>query len=187
LPIPAAWRILPSMTGSRPASASPEREPCERPRAPLGRRGHRLPRAPRLLGVLLVWWALQPVSAAARQAIPDPAAPLNPICVKGDGWISADKICHFAVSAAGTAGIYALAHHVGVPRVPAAIGSVVAVGLLGLARETVAFGKSDRLLTDEHFSWRDMAWNGGGIVVGLVVTDLWLGRRRRKQRQPGPD
>jgi hypothetical protein len=77
----------------------------------------------------------------------------------------------------GAAALYVAAREIGLDRWPAAVGATLVVGTAGFLREALATNQSGKLFTRDHFSRRDMAWNGAGIVVGITVSDRLLSRR----------
>jgi len=84
--------------------------------------------------------------------------------VISDPWFGQDKILHFSAGFA----IPGLTYHFYVCRLDGNEdrGKVYAVSLTAL----LAFGKEiyDKQ-TKDHFSWKDLAWDGFGLVAGYLV------------------
>lgn len=131
---------------------------------------------PVALALLLASLALAPGRAAASTTSATLPADTLTRYERQQSWFSRDKAYHFGISAAGSAGVYALAREMGLGRWPAALASAVVVGGVGVLREVVSPRPGDRL-TRQFFSRRDLVWDGAGIVVGITLTDLLLRAR----------
>ena len=84
----------------------------------------------------------------------------------GDEWFAKDKAKHFAASAVLAAGGYALGATLYDSRAGrVAVGTVISLSA-GIAKE--AYDARGNGVA----SWRDMAWNGIGLVVGLGIAAL---------------
>lgn len=127
----------------------------------------------RALALVLLVAALHPGPAAAASTL---AADTLSRYEMRQAWLSRDKAYHFAISAAGSAGVYALARELGLGRRAAAVTSVLVVGAVGVMREVVGPDPDNRL-TRRFFSRRDLVWDGAGIVVGISLTELLFGAR----------
>ncbi len=135
----------------------------------------------RVVVALLIGLVLGRVEARAQSA---EEVDTRSVYERRQAWFSRDKAFHFTLSAAGAATLYVLGRELGLDRWPAAIGATVVVGTAGFLREALAVHDSDGLFTREHFSRRDMAWNGAGIVVGITVSDRLLRRRWERDAPP---
>ena len=113
--------------------------------------------------------------AAAADPGPDQLTPYQ----SGHGWFTRDKAYHFAISAVGSAAVYAAARELGLGRWPSVAISAVVTGTAGFLRETLDGDDPESLLTRAHFSRRDMVWNGAGIAVGISLTEVFAGTRWR--------
>jgi uncharacterized protein YfiM (DUF2279 family) len=105
-----------------------------------------------------------------------PEAPLS-LYEQRRGWLSQDKAYHFAVSAAGSAGVYAIAREAGMSRRQGAITATLLMGAAGFFREALDFDDPNRLISAREFSRKDMVWNSAGIIVGITVSDRLLRHR----------
>jgi putative lipoprotein len=90
--------------------------------------------------------------------------PSPALAADDDPWFGADKAAHFGVSAALAAGTYgASAGLLELPRSTSLILGAGASAAAGIAKEGLdlaGFGDP---------SWKDLAWDGIGIVVGLAL------------------
>jgi uncharacterized protein YfiM (DUF2279 family) len=81
-----------------------------------------------------------------------------------DPWLSQDKFLHFSVSAAITGISYRMnARTFDMELNTAKTVSVSFTTLIGIGKEL--FDKK----TKGHFSWKDLLWDGAGIMVGYLV------------------
>lgn len=143
-----------------------------------------------LLVVLALALALAPCALAAQA----PLAPARPLLSaapdtlsayhRQTSWFSRDKGLHFAISAAGAAGVYALGREWGLGRWAGVAVSAGLVGAVGVLREIAQPVPGD-MLTRRFFSRRDLVWDAAGIAVGIAVTDRLL-RRRWAREEPAP-
>jgi putative lipoprotein len=101
--------------------------------------------------------AVAAVAFAAVVAFPASAYAAGP-----DEWLGKDKSLHFAASSAISAGGYATGAVVFKSRTSALIAGGVLSAVAGIAKETRDLaGYGDP-------SWRDLAWDGIGLVTGLA-------------------
>lgn len=87
----------------------------------------------------------------------------NAHAVDADPWFARDKAAHFAVSTTLTGGGYALGAALFDGRFPALLAGFGVGAVVGIGKESLDLvGLGDP-------SWRDLAWDGLGIVSGLVL------------------
>ena len=80
-----------------------------------------------------------------------------------DPWVGTDKVIHYGVSAGLAAGGYTVGAFVFEPRAHAlALGAGVAA-VAGIGKELADLGGYG------NASWKDLAWDGLGMVTGLAV------------------
>lgn len=130
----------------------------------------------RLAVVLLTLSLVAP--AVGFSQTQSPGGHLAPsLCRQGTGWFSADKLCHFGVSAVGAAGLYGIGRVAGLSGWQSAAASAVIMGSLGIWREIGTTDPADPL-TRQNLSRKDLLWDGLGIVVGISTGRLVEGLRR---------
>ena len=114
------------------------------------------------------------VPSSFAQADP-PGGELAPsLCPTGTDWFSPDKLCHFGVSAVGSAGLYGLGRLVGLSGWKSVAVSAFIVGSLGIWREIGTTDPADPL-TRQNLSRKDLVWDGLGIFVGISAASF-IGR-----------
>jgi uncharacterized protein YfiM (DUF2279 family) len=81
----------------------------------------------------------------------------------GDDWLGADKVQHFAASAGIAAGGYALGAALWDDRArPLVLGAGLGIAA-GVGKEALD------LVGPGTASWRDLAWDGMGVVLGVAL------------------
>jgi len=86
------------------------------------------------------------------------------IAVTRDNWFGIDKIKHFFMSAFIESVSYSFLQAAHVQRRPAMAGAIGVSAAIGVAREL-----HDRRTPGNHFSYRDLTWDGLGIAAGAVM------------------
>ncbi len=100
--------------------------------------------------ILIATAALLALPSAARAADPDP-------------WLGKDKALHFGVSSLIAAGGYTIGAFVFDARGHALIAGAALAAAAGIGKETLDLaGYGDP-------SWKDLTWDGIGMVAGVVV------------------
>lgn len=80
-------------------------------------------------------------------------------------WLGQDKAMHFLTSAFLTYWSYGIFDDVLNEPESRSLGySISLTAFLGISKEL-----SDKYIKETRFSWYDMAWNGAGIVLGIIL------------------
>ncbi len=98
------------------------------------------------------------IATAALLALPSAASAADP-----DPWLGKDKALHFGASSLLAAGGYAIGAFVFDARGHALIAGAALAAAAGIGKETLdlaGFGDP---------SWKDLAWDGIGMVAGLAA------------------
>lgn len=118
----------------------------------------------------LAWSAQgpEPLADTLRPLLVMNPAALQPVNPAGDRWLSQDKFLHFYFSAALTG----LTYHVYADQLDrdhdqGRIISLSLTSLVGFSKELYDLKKK------QHFSWKDLAWDGLGIAVGYLAFAAW--------------
>jgi len=98
------------------------------------------------------------IATAALLALPSAASAADP-----DPWLGKDKALHFGASSLIAAGGYTIGAFVFDARGHALIAGAALAAAAGIGKETLDLaGYGDP-------SWKDLAWDGVGMVAGLAV------------------
>lgn len=107
---------------------------------------------------------LAPLSGEISVTIQQESLPAFSGQVPHDPWFAKDKFLHFSVSAAMPGFLHYLGYvQCDMNERTSAIGAVSVSALIGIAKECYDRRKKN------HFSWRDLLWDGLGLTIGYFV------------------